>query len=118
DAKWLYDKARELFAPLLAGSSLPLTWRRPELKLPRGCGLVEAVQIGYGHLEHYGFHALESLQCLAERRTGGETGVRAVQFLHGEEMWKALDAGRWSKELLEAAVRRVPAHAGGDYRAL
>jgi hypothetical protein len=117
DAKWMYDKARELFVPLLAGSSVPLTWRRPELRLARGCDLVEAVQVGYGPFEGYGFHALEALQCLAERRRGGETGVKAVRCLQGEEMWKALDRGEWSKELLEAALERVPAHAPGDYRA-
>jgi hypothetical protein len=117
DAKWMYDRARELFVPLLAGSSLPLTWRRPELRLPRDCALVEAVQVGYGPFEGYGFHALEALQCLAERRKGGETGVRAVQCLQGPAMWEALDRGRWSKELLEAALARVPAHAPGDYRA-
>jgi hypothetical protein len=117
DARWVYDKARELFVPLLAGSSIPLTWRRPELRLARGCDLVEAVQVGYGPFEGYGFHALEGLQCLAERRRGGETGVKAVQCLQGEEMWKALDRGAWSKGLLEAALARVPAHAPGDYRA-
>jgi hypothetical protein len=117
DAKWMYDRARELFVPFLAGSSIPLTWRRPELKLPKGCELVEAVQVGYGPFEGYGFHALEGLQCMAERRKGGETGVRAVQTLRGEEMWKALDAGRWSKELLEAALKLVPAHADADLRA-
>jgi hypothetical protein len=117
DAKWMYDRSRELFFPLLAGSSVPLTWRRPPLQLPRGCDLVEAVQIGYGGFEAYGFHALEGLQCMAERRKGGETGVKAVQCLRGEAMWQALDAGRWSKALLEAALERVPAHAPGDYRA-
>ena len=118
DARWMYDKARELFVPLMAGSSLPVTWRRPPLQLPKGCELTEAVQIGYGPLEAYGFHALESLQCMVERRVGGETGVRAVQFLQGEEMWRAQDTGRWSKPLLEAALELVPAHAQGDYRAL
>ncbi len=118
DAKWMYDKARELFVPFLAGSSIPLTWRRPVLKLPKNCPLVEAVQVGYGPFEGYGFHALEGLQCMAERRKGGETGVKAVQCLQGEEMWKALDQGRWSKRLLEAALERVPAHAMGDYRAV
>jgi hypothetical protein len=118
DAKWMYDKSRELFVPFLAGSSLPVTWRRPPLKLDKNCELVEAVQIGYGPFEGYGFHALESLQCLAERRKGGETGVKAVQCLQGEAMWKAMDEGRWSKTLLEAAMKVVPAHAKGDVREL
>jgi hypothetical protein len=117
DAKWMYDKSRELFVPFLAGSSLPVTWRRPPLQLPRNCALTEAVQVGYGGFEAYGFHALESLQCMVERRKGGETGVQAVQCLQGEEMWRALDQGRWSKRLLEAALALVPAHAEGDYRA-
>jgi hypothetical protein len=116
DAKWMYDKARELFVPFLAGSSLPVTWRRPPLELPKNCELMEAVQVGYGPLEAYGFHALESLQCMVERRKGGETGVRWVECLQGEEMWNALDRGRWSKSLLEAALALVPAHAQGDYR--
>jgi hypothetical protein len=117
DAKWMYDKSRELFFPFMAGSSLPVTWRRPPLDLPKNCALTEAVQVGYGPLEAYGFHALEALQCLAERRKGGEAGVKAVQCLQGEAMWQALDQGRWSRSLLEAALALVPAHAAGDYRA-
>jgi hypothetical protein len=116
DAKWMYDRARELFVPFLAGSSLPLTWRKPELKLPKGCRLAEAVQVGYGPFEGYGFHALEALQCMAERRKGGETGVKAVQCLQGKAMWEALDKGDWSKALLDAALERVPAHAKEDIR--
>jgi hypothetical protein len=114
----MYDKARELFVPFLAGSSIPLTWRKPPLKLDKGCDLTDAVQIGYGPFEGYGFHALEGLQCMVERRKGGETGVKAVTCLQGEDMWKALDAGKWSKELLDAALERVPAHAKGDIREL
>jgi hypothetical protein len=87
------------------------------LRLPRNAELTEAVQVGYGPFEAYGFHALESLQCLAEHRRGGETGVRSVQCLQGEEMWRAMDRGQWSRTLLEAALARVPAHAEGDYRA-
>jgi hypothetical protein len=118
DALWMYHRARQLFVPVLAGSSLPLTWRQPPLLLPRDSDLVEAVQVGYGPFEGYGFHALEALQCVVERRRGGECGVRAVQCLQGEEMWRAMDRGVFSRSLLEAALARVPAHAQGDYRTL
>jgi hypothetical protein len=113
----VYDRARELFVPFMAGSSVPLAWRKPELKLEKGCEITDAVQIGYGPVEGYGFHALEGLQCMVERRKGGETGVKAVQCLTGEAMWKALDDGRWSKAVMDAALERVPAHAAGDIRA-
>jgi hypothetical protein len=118
DALWMYNRARQLFVPVLAGSSLPLTWRRAALLLPQHSDLVEAVQVGYGPFEGYGFHALEALQCVVERRRGGESGVRAVQCLQGEEMWRAMDRGVFSRSLLEAALARVPAHAQGDYRTL
>ncbi len=118
DAKWMYDKARELFVPFLAGSSVPVTWRKPSLQLDKGCELTGAMALGYGPFEGYGFHALEGLQCMVERRKGGETGVQAVTCLQGDEMWKALDAGKWSKELLDAALERVPSHAKGDIREL
>lgn len=118
DAKWMYDKARALCVPFLAGSSIPVTWRKPKLVLPKGCDLTAAVALGYGPFEGYGFHALEGLQCMIERRKGGETGVKAVQCLRGGEMWKAMDAGRFSKALLEETIRLAPAHAKGDYREL
>jgi hypothetical protein len=116
DARWVYDRARELHVPLMAGSSVPLTWRRPQLQLPRRCEITGAVQVGYGPFEGYGFHALEALQCMVERRRGAETGVRSVQCVQGEEMWRTLDRGVWSRPLLEAALARVPSHATGDYR--
>jgi hypothetical protein len=118
DAKWMYDRARALFVPFMAGSSMPLMWRKPPLKLPMKCDLVEAVAIGYGPYEGYGFHALEALQAMVERRKGSEVGVRAVQNLPAREMWAALDAGRWSKRCLEAAMEATSAHAKGDVRAL
>ena len=106
DAKWMYDTARELRVPFMAGSSLPVTWRRPELELPGGTELAEALVVGYGGTEAYGFHALETLQCMAERRKGGETGVRSVQCLQGDAVWKAGETGRWSWPLLRAALAR------------
>jgi hypothetical protein len=118
DAKWMYDRSRELLVPFMAGSSVPVTWRRPVVKLPMNCDLLGAVQIGYGPVEGYGFHSLEGLQCMVERRKGGETGVKAVQYLSGEAMWKAMDQGKWSKKILEAALPLVPAHAKDPYRTI
>ena len=118
DAKAIYDGAMKRFVPMLAGSTIPLTWRRPELELPIGCDLTAAVAIGYGSFEAYGFHALEGLQCMAERREGGETGVKAVQVVSGPAMWTAMDAGRFSKDLVEAGFGRVPNKRKGDYREL
>jgi len=106
DAKWMYDTARELKIPLMAGSSLPVTWRRPPIDVTRGARLIEAVGISYHTLDGYGFHALEMLQCLCERRRGGETGVGAVQCLDGPEVWKARDTGRFDAKLFEAAWSR------------
>jgi hypothetical protein len=118
DAKWMYDRARKLYVPLLAGSSIPVTWRKPDVQLPIGCELVGAVQIGYGPFEGYGFHALEGLECMVERRAGGETGVKAVTCHSGKAMWDALDRQPWAAPLLDAAIALVPSHAKGDIREL
>ena len=104
DAKWMYDQSRRMSFPLMAGSSLPTTWRLPDLELPLDTELEEALAIGYGGIEAYGFHALETLQCMVERRRGGESGVRSVTCLEGDDVWRAGSAGRWSRELLDAAL--------------
>ncbi len=104
DARHMYDTARQQNIPFLAGSSLPVAWRVPPLTLPRGCELTEALATGPGGLESYGFHALETLQCMVEHRKGGETGVAAVQAVKGEAIAEAEKEGRWSRELLQAAA--------------
>jgi hypothetical protein len=116
DAQWMAQQAAKRMIPLLAGSSLPFTWRRPELKPAKQTPFVAAVQLGYGPLEGYGFHALEGMQCLLEWRVGGETGVKSVQAFTGKAMWDALDALPHVDALLKAALKLVPAHASGDLR--
>ncbi len=106
DAKHMYETAKKLKIPFQAGSSLPLAWRLPHLEIPREAIITEAMSVGYGGVESYGFHALETLQCMVERRRGGETGVTAVTCLQGNEVWKAMEEGKFSKDLLEAALSR------------
>ena len=105
DAKHMYDTAKKLQMPFLAGSSLPVTWREPTIDLPMGCEIEEALVSGYGGLEAYGFHSLESLQSVVERRRGGETGVWSVQAVRGDQIEKAESEGRWSRSLLNAVLR-------------
>jgi hypothetical protein len=98
--------------PFMAGSSLPVTYRRGVGQLPIGVELESALAVGYSSLEAYGFHALETLQCMVERRRGGEVGVASVQTLQGDAMFRALEDGWWSRELLEALLAVIPHKEG------
>ncbi len=115
-ARQMVAWSHELKFPLMAGSSLPVTWRRPELELPLNSPIEDALVAAYGPIEVYGFHALETLQCMVERRKGGETGVKAVTCLTGRDVWKAADMGHWSWDLLEAAFGRSESVCPGDVR--
>jgi hypothetical protein len=125
-----HTKAAEMVAiskkmkfPLMAGSSLPVTWRRPELEFKLGTKITEALVASRGELEIMGIHALEALQCMAERRftstdpKPANQGVKAVTCLQGDAVWKAGDNGVWSWELLEHALGRSPSRNAGDVRA-
>ena len=106
----------ELGFGFMAGSSLPVTWRRPELEPPLETPFTEGLACYGGSVEPYLFHGLETLQCMLERRRGGETGVRSVTCVRGDAVWKAEDAGRWSKKLLTAALSRSPSRNYGNVR--
>lgn len=110
-AKSMVDASRELGFGLMAGSSLPVTWRQPAVDLPLGTRLEEVLGVWNGWLDGGDIHVLEAMQSIAERRRGGETGVRWVEAVRGERFWKAFDAGSWAAggwdpALLEAALCR------------
>ncbi len=115
-AKQMVDWSRELKFPFMAGSSLPVTWRRPELEPRLDTPIEDGLVAAYGPLEVYGIHALETLQVMMERRKGGETGVKAVTCLTGRDVWKAADDGKWSWDLLDAALARSETVNPGDVR--
>ncbi|HMC10105.1 MAG TPA: hypothetical protein VKH44_02400, partial [Pirellulaceae bacterium] len=103
-AKAMYDDAQRLKIPFMAGSSVPLAERRPPIEFPAGAVVEEAVSIHGGGIESYDFHALEVMQSLIEARRGGETGIKQVQLLDGDACQKAAAEGRWSSELVAAAM--------------
>src|SRR3984885_6726722 len=105
-AHTMVKTASRLRFPLLAGSSMPGTWRLPDVDIPLGAEVQEAVMVGVGRYDGMDFDALEAMQCMLERRKGGETGVKAVQLLEGDDVWAAGKAGRWSSDLLSSALSR------------
>ncbi len=126
-AKEMVETAKKLGFRLMAGSSLPVTWRRPELELPPRVRMTQALIASRGELEIFGIHALEALQCMVERRARTrepgvsprvppEQGVKGIQYLEGDEVWKAGDAGVWSWDLLEHALGRSNSLNVGDIR--
>lgn len=104
-AKEMYDTARANHIPFMAGSSVPLSDRKPPLELPANAGIEEAISIHGGPFESYDFHGLEVLQAFIEARRGGETGVSHVEFLKGDALFQAARQGRWSLDLALAAMK-------------
>lgn len=104
-ARWMYDQAQELGFPFMAGSVIPLA-RHPDLRWPWQQPMTHAVQLWHADFvdnkESYGFHALEELQSMVERRSGCETGVAAVTCLAGESVWGWTEANSWATCLLES----------------
>src|SRR5437763_863953 len=118
-AKEMYDTSRQMGFPFMAGSSLPVTWRTPSLEMPAGARIGEAVCVCYGGVDSYDFHGLETIQCMVERRHGGETGVEWVQAYRGDKFWDALREGVWPRPLMDAALCRshtlTPARPGFNH---
>jgi hypothetical protein len=115
-ARKMYDTSREMGFAFMAGSSLPVTWRTPSIEMPLGARIREALCVCYGGVDSYDFHGLETIQCMVERRKGGESGVKWVQAYRGPSFWDALRNGVWPRELMDAALCRshtlVPARPG------
>ncbi|MFN5950242.1 MAG: hypothetical protein ACK43N_17245 [Pirellulaceae bacterium] len=79
DAWWMYQRAKEMELPWMAGSSLPVSYRSPDRTLGWKESIQGALAVGYSGLDIYGFHTLDFLQAIIERRPGGGVGVQAVE---------------------------------------
>jgi hypothetical protein len=112
----MYDTAKEMNLPFMAGSSVPLAQRKPDVTIEPGTELVEALSIHGGPIERYDFHGAEVLQSMIEFRKGGETGITKLEVVKGDDVEKAGKAGRFSWDLYEAAMKaelgRIPEKFG------
>jgi hypothetical protein len=106
DAKWMFDKSRELGFPLTGGSSIPTYFREPEIDLAADTPLKNSIVLGGAADEGAIFHCIDVLQAFVERRKGGETGVKAVQSIRGPETWNWVARTPWAGRLLDSVARR------------
>ena len=106
DAKWVYDRSKEMEVPMMAGSVIPLIWRKPAgFEHPLGTEISEALVLSHGTVDRYAIHALEMLQCMVERRKGGETGIQEIECVQGDGFVRALRAGRFPMDMIARALR-------------
>lgn len=101
---------------LLVGTPTAVTWRLPEVDLPAGTPLREALIVVQGASPQAEINGLEGLLPVIERRRGGESGVRAIRLFQGEDLWQAGAEGLWSWPLLAAAVSRSNTPQGDPVR--
>lgn len=100
--------SKRLGFEFLAGSSLPVTVRFPSIDMPYNADLKESVCVAYGGVDSYDIHALETAQCMSERRRGGEVGAKSVRALKGPSVWEVLDRSdrEITRKLVTSALTR------------
>ena len=112
DAKWMFDKSRELNFPLTGGSSIPTYFRKPEIELAIDTPIKNSIVVGDAADEGAIFHCVDVLQSFVDRRKGGETGVKSVQSIRGPETWKWVERNPWAGNLLEAVRKNFDLKPG------
>ncbi|WP_375582225.1 hypothetical protein [Cyclobacterium xiamenense] len=112
EAKWMFDKSRELNFPLTGGSSIPFYYRKPEIELPIDTPITHSVVLGGASDEGGIFHCIDVLQAFVERRKGGETGIRSVQSIRGPEVWKWVERNAWASRLVDAVATEFELPSG------
>ena len=112
DAKWMFDKSRELNFPLTGGSSIPLYYRKPEIELDIDTPIKHSIVLADAGDEGGIFHAIDVLQCFVERRKGGESGVKSVQSIRGPGTWKWVEQNPWAAKLIDAVTKNFELKPG------
>lgn len=102
----MVEDSRRLKFPFLAGSSLPVTRRLPAIDMPYDTPLRESLCAGYGGVDSYDFHGLETAQCMSERRRGGEVGISSVLALKDAKVWEHMANRPDTQRLLVHALTR------------
>lgn len=112
EARWMFDKSRELNFPLTGGSSIPIYYRKPEIELDIDTPIKNSIVLGGTADEGAIFHCVDVLQAFVERRKGGETGVKSVQSIRGPETWKWVESNPWAGKLIDSVAKSFELQPG------
>jgi hypothetical protein len=105
DAQWMMQRAEKLGVPWMAGSSLTVGFRDPDITLPLGEPVVSCLAVGYSGLDIYGFHTLDFLQSIVERRATESQGIQSVQALPLSAIDELINQRVISVQLLSETLR-------------
>lgn len=101
DSVWMYEQLRQRGIPFMGGSSIPHIPPVPSFDPKLLEQASELLVVSYSDsIEAYGYHGLELMQSIAEKRAGGETGVKSVHVLEGREVWESMSRGEWPEDLM------------------
>ncbi len=104
----MVDDAKRLKFPFHSGSFVAGNGAHAFDRHALGADLRESVCMAYGGVDSYDFHALETAQCMSERRQGGEVGMKQLLALRDDKVWQYLaePAQKRTRELVVAALCR------------
>jgi hypothetical protein len=80
-------------------------YRDPDVTLPLNERLDSAMAVGYSGLDIYGFHTLDFLQSLVERRATETQGIGSVQACSLNELDRLLDLKLFDRELFNQLLQ-------------
>jgi len=105
-AKEMVALAESRHILLTAGTATAVTYRLPDVDVPMGVPLQEALIVVQGAYPVAEVEALHGLLPVIERRRNGESGVKRIRFFQGRDIWQAGERGVWPQSLLASALSR------------
>ncbi len=111
EARELIELSRQRRIVMSTGTALPVTWHLPQLPIPNGASIHEALVVALGEFPQGELEALECLLLLIERRWRPQKATRVFGY-EGDAVWEAGRKKVWSWDLLSSALSRSDSPLG------
>jgi len=101
DVEWMYKQIKRYSIPFMSSSVVPFAPKfYNKLPLPSGAPIHKMFAFSYDYVdetpERYTYHALEMLQCIAENRACGESGIVCVRAFVGQDAIDKVFSQEWN----------------------